>query len=242
MVICGLGPGPGPRGQAGTIGLPGRLVGQDARIFTRARRMLPRRRTGQRGGGLGRCPARSGPGDPHGARLVARLAAGRGRPRIGRREADRDLQAVGGKPFGQALPPFHHRHRAGQVQVEVVHLGQPAEPVGVHVHQGRAVGQRRVYPGDDERRRGDRAAYPQGLAQALYQGGLARAERPGQQHQVPGVQQPGQAAPEPAHRGGGRHGDGRRRRFVRQPRARLPRRRAAATAAGYRAESRRAGW
>jgi hypothetical protein len=38
------------------------------------------------------------------------------------------------------------------VQVEVVDLGQVAQPVGVDVHQRRATRQRRVHPGDHEGR------------------------------------------------------------------------------------------
>ena len=38
------------------------------------------------------------------------------------------------------------------VEVEVVELDRTAEPVGVDVHQGRTADERRVHPGDDERR------------------------------------------------------------------------------------------
>jgi hypothetical protein len=53
---------------------------------------------------------------------------------------DRDLQAVLGEGFGQAGAPLHHGDRAARigVQVQVVHLAEAAEPVGVRVHQGRA--------------------------------------------------------------------------------------------------------
>jgi hypothetical protein len=108
---------------------------------------------------------------------------------------DRDLQAVLGQAFGQPFAPFHHGDGAGHVgvQVQVVHLADGAEPVGVRVHQRRPPsGQRRVDPGDDERRGGDRPAHPEALADALHQGGLARPQRPGQDHQVAGPQPAGQ--------------------------------------------------
>jgi len=68
---------------------------------------------------------------------------------------DRDLQAVLGQALGQARAPFHHGDRASRVgvQIQVVHLADAAEPVGVRVHQGRApVCQRRMYPGNNEGR------------------------------------------------------------------------------------------
>jgi len=48
------------------------------------------------------------------------------------------------------------------------------------VHQRWPAAQRWVDPGDDEGRRGDRAAHAEAGADALHQRGLARAERPGQ--------------------------------------------------------------
>ena len=60
---------------------------------------------------------------------------------------DRDLQAVLGESLGQPGPPLHHGDGARHVgvQVQVVHLADAAEPVGVGVHQGR--------PGPDEEER-----------------------------------------------------------------------------------------
>jgi hypothetical protein len=119
---------------------------------------------------------------------------------------DRDLQAVGRQALGQPLAPLDDRDRAGHVRVEiqVVDLADAAEPVGVRVHQRRpGPGQRRMDPGDDEGRRGDRPAYPESLADALHQGGLARPERPGQDDQVSGAQPGGQLAAEVAHGGVG---------------------------------------
>ena len=77
----------------------------------------------------------------------------------------RDLEVVLGQPLGQPVPPLDDRDRLVQrgVEVEVVELGDPAEPVGVDVDQGGSADQRGVHAGDDERRRGDRAADPQAL-------------------------------------------------------------------------------
>jgi hypothetical protein len=119
---------------------------------------------------------------------------------------DRDLQAVLRQAFGQPLAPLDHGDRAGcvRVEIQVVHLADAAEPVGVRVHQrGPGSGQRRMDPGDDEGRRGDRPAHPESLADALHQGRLARPERTGQDHQVSGAQPGGQLAAQVAHGGVG---------------------------------------
>ena len=76
----------------------------------------------------------------------------------------------------------------GGVQVEVVDVGHAAQPVGVDVHQRHpAVA---VHAGDDERRRGDRLADAEAGADALRQRGLAGPERPDQDDEVAGPQQP----------------------------------------------------
>src|SRR5213593_138593 len=63
---------------------------------------------------------------PHGPRITVLIGL------------DRYLQAVLGERFGQAGAPLHHGDRAARVgiQVQVVHLAEAAEPVGVRVHQG----------------------------------------------------------------------------------------------------------
>ena len=148
-------------------------------------------------------------GHPDRPRLVASPARFRG-GRGGRGpRRDRDLQEAGGQALDQVLAPLHDGDRAVhvRVQVQVVDLGPAAQPVGVGVHQVRPAAQGRVHPGDDEGRRGHRAAHAQPGADALGQRRLARPERPGQDDQVTGAQQPGQALPQLAHPGRARHRD-----------------------------------
>jgi hypothetical protein len=66
----------------------------------------------------------------------------------------RDLEPVGGQRLGQTLAPLDHGHGEVEVgvEVEVVELGCPAEPVGVHVHELRSVAERGMDPGNDEGR------------------------------------------------------------------------------------------
>ena len=62
--------------------------------------------------------------------------------------------------------------------------------------------QRRVHPGDHERRRGDVAAHAETGAEALGERRLAGAEPAAEHDQVAGAQLPGQRPAEPAHRVG----------------------------------------
>src|SRR5579859_312489 len=126
---------------------------------------------------------------------------------------DGDLEPVGGQSFGKAAAPLDHGHRGrhGLVQVQVVDLGGAGEPVGVGVHQVRAPGQRRVHPGDHERRRGDRPAHPEAGPDALDQGGLARSQPANEDDQVAGPEQARQPPAEGPHRVRGRDRDGRGR-------------------------------
>ena len=103
-----------------------------------------------------------------------------------------------GEPLGQALAPLDDGDRVVErgVEVEVVELGDAAEPVGVDVHQRRAVAQRRVHPGDHERRRRDVAAHAEAGAEPLGERRLAGAELAGEHHQVAGAAGwPASAAP-----------------------------------------------
>ena len=95
-------------------------------------------------------------------------------------------------------PPLDHRHGVdeGGVEVEVVELQGRPEAVGVDMDQGRAADKRGMDPGDDEGRRGDRAADTEPGADALGQRGLPRAEVAGEDDQVTGAQQRREAHPE----------------------------------------------
>src|SRR5439155_18971673 len=75
-----------------------------------------------------------------------------------------------------------HRVVDRRVQVQVVDLAGGTQPVRVDVHERHPPAA--VYPGDDERRRGDLTGYVESGADALCQRGLPGAERPAQQHQV----------------------------------------------------------
>ncbi len=123
------------------------------------------RRVCQLGLGLLAVPARA-PGRDGGEPLVV--------------AAQGDLEAVLAQALGEAVAPFDDGHGVlqGGVEVEVVELGEAAEPVRVDVHQRRAAHQRRVHPGDDEGRGRDRAAHPEPLGDALGQRRLARPRSP----------------------------------------------------------------
>ena len=155
-------------------------------------------------------------------RWAARRPPTAGRPGAARQVAglvgdvvppvQRDLQPVLGETLDLALTPLDDGDRLVQrgVQVEVVDLGQVAEPVGVHVHQGRTAGQRRVHPRDHERRRGDRPAHPEPGPEAAGERGLARTEVSAEQHEVSGPEQSGHPAPEVLGVLGGGQRDGHR--------------------------------
>ncbi len=84
---------------------------------------------------------------------------------LARRTGEDDVQPLLGELLDLALAPLHDDHRIRQrdVQIQVLHLLQSAaQPVGVHMHQRRAVRQRRVHPGDDEGGRGHGARAPPG--------------------------------------------------------------------------------
>ena len=89
---------------------------------------------------------------------------------------DVDLEAGLGEPLGQPLAPLDHGDGLVErgVEVEVVELGDAAEPVGVDVHQRGAADLARVHPRDHERRRGDRPADAEPGAEALGERRLAR--------------------------------------------------------------------
>ena len=94
------------------------------------------------------------------------------------------------------------------VQVEVVQLGRAAEAVGVDVHERHpAVAPRPVLAGDDERRRRDGPGHAEAPGQAAHEHGLARAQRPGEDHQVARAEPVGEPLAERLGVGGGRQLD-----------------------------------
>src|SRR4051812_31644818 len=99
----------------------------------------------------GRRPARTYGRDPQPPSLVGVVVA----------TGHHDVQPIRRQCLGQPMTPLDHRDRVLQagVQVEVVQLGEPAQPVGVHVHQRRPPGQRWMHPRDHERRRRDRTPH-----------------------------------------------------------------------------------
>ena len=115
----------------------------------------------------------------------ARSARGAGRGRrlrlVGQGALDPHLDPVVGQPLGDPLAPLDHGDRLVErgVEVEVVELGDAAEPVGVDVHQRRPVAERRVHPRDHERRRRDVAAHAEPGAEPLGERRLAGAELAG---------------------------------------------------------------
>ncbi len=120
---------------------------------------------------------------------------------------DPHLDPVVGQPLGQPLTPLHHGDGLvqGGVEVEVVELGDAADPVGVDVDQRRAVGQRGMDARDHERRRGDVATDPEPCAESLGERRLARTQPARQHHHIAGPEDPGQCGAERAHRLGVRH-------------------------------------
>src|SRR6266571_953478 len=136
--------------------------------------------------------------EPHGAGVVT--VAG---------PANDDLQAVVGEPLNHALAPLHHGDRTVEigVQVQIIDLGRVAEPVGIDVHERGPGSLRWMHAGDNERGRGDRTAHLKTIADALSKGGLACAERPGEQHQVASTEMGCEAAAECAHLAGAAHLD-----------------------------------
>src|SRR4051812_9772637 len=105
-------------------------------------------------------------------------------------------QVLVGELLDEALAPFHDGHRllGGRVEIQVVDVGDAAQPVGVDVHQRHpAAG---VHPRDDERRRGDRLTDPESGADALRQRGLPGAERTVEDDEVARPQQGGEGLPE----------------------------------------------
>jgi hypothetical protein len=139
------------------------------------------------------------------------LQASSGSSRRGAGYRNGDVQAIRGQSLDQSLAPLHHRDRTADisVQVQIVHFSRAGQPVGVRVHQRRAAAERPVDPGNDESRRGHRAADVQPLADPLDERGLPGAERSTEHHQVTGAQQGCQPLAQRAHVIGGRHPDAR---------------------------------
>ena len=138
---------------------------------------------------------------------------------------DVDLQPRLREALGQPLAPLDDGDGLveGGVEVEVVELGDAAEPVGVGVHQRRSPDLAGVHAGDDEGRRGDRAADAEPGAEPLGERRLAGAERAGEHDQVAGRELAGDGAAEAAHRlGVGRLEDGGAQRAAQLDVRRLP--------------------
>ena len=72
--------------------------------------------------------------------------------------------------------PLDHGDRIllSGIEIQVVELGQGAQPVGVDMHQRWPAGRRRMHPGDDERRRRHRTADAEALADAAASGWSCR--------------------------------------------------------------------
>ena len=94
------------------------------------------------------------------------------------------LEVLVGQLLDQALPPLDDRHRLGRrrVEVEVVDVGDAAQPVGVDVHQGHPPVP--VHAGDDEGRRGDRLPDAEARTDPLGERGLPGAQRADQDDEV----------------------------------------------------------
>jgi hypothetical protein len=147
-------------------------------------------------------PPRSDRGHQHASRVEVGVLV-----LVGECTDDPDLQPRLGQPLGDPLPPLDDGDRVleGGVEIEVVELVDPAEPVGVDVHERRSRAQGRVHPSDHERRRGDVAADTEPVADPLGEGGLAGTELAAQHQQVAGPELPGQRAAQLAHRIGVGH-------------------------------------
>ena len=89
-----------------------------------------------------------------------------------------------------------------EVEVEVVEQGGAAEPIGVDMHERRAACEVRVGAREHEGGALHRTPHAEAVADAARQGGLARAERTGEQHEVAGAQPAREVASEGLHRGG----------------------------------------
>ena len=106
-------------------------------------------------------------------------------------EGSRPEDGLGG------VAPLHQGHPAvldqlAQAQVDdLVEMVEPVD-VGVQEHPDRGGPAQRVLADQDEGGAGDRLGDPEGGAEPLGEGGLARAQVPGQQEHVPGRAQPGQ--------------------------------------------------
>src|SRR5699024_5206871 len=113
-----------------------------------------------------------------------------------------DLQPVLGEVLHQILAPFDHGDGIvhGAVEVRGYDFGDGVQPVGVYVDEADVALARLVFAGGDEGGRCHPAAYAEGLAEALGQGGFPGAEFTGEHQQVAGAQQPGEAASEVAGR------------------------------------------
>ena len=90
--------------------------------------------------------------------------------------------------LGFAFAPLDDGHGLveGGVEVEGLEVVQVGDAVGVRVDEVGATAQRGVDASDDERRGGDAAAHAHADADALGEGGLARAEAPGEHEEVSG--------------------------------------------------------
>ena len=106
-----------------------------------------------------------------------------------------DAQMRVGQPLDEPGTPLDGddgRRQVG-VQVEVVHLEPPGQPVRVHVHQRQP--STLMHAGDDERRRRHPPRRPEPRREALHEDRLARAERPVEHDQVAGRTTPAMRAP-----------------------------------------------
>ena len=112
---------------------------------------------------------------------------GRGALLGGGVDVEHDLEPVLAEVLGEPVAPLDHGDASSSEvsRSRSSSSSDAAEPVGVDVHQRRAADERRVHPGDDERRRGDRAAHAEALADALGERGLAGAEAAGEHDRSP---------------------------------------------------------